>query len=430
ETRTGGDPIFEHNIVVTRDSQWKRIRTVMSPTFTIAKLKRMTPLILDCVDTMNDNIDKIIAKSNGNLSAPVDMKIVTGAYAMESTIQLAFGRKVSALDDPNNPIIENSRKILSPSLLSLVKFSIIMFAPNVAQMLRISAFDKRVTKFFRDFTLNLIDERQRVLKTGSPVKRVDFLQLMLDSMRDNNEAIDGSDDYTDSKSAEKYREIQPTDDMTDKSLSYDEIIAQCTMFLMAGYESTAATLSMCLYTIAKHPEVQQKLYEEIHTFHGQKKSSADSYESINALKYTEAVIDEILRLYGTCLFIERVPNEDYVLKGTGITIKKDHVVYIPSYAMHRDPEYFADPDVFRPERFLAENVAHNPYTYFPWGAGPRNCLGMKLAQLEIKLALVNLVHRYVFHTADKPVQLFAANGGLTQKYYRARVGSGFQFKEN
>jgi cytochrome P450 len=201
-----------------RDSEWKRLRTVMSPTFTTGKLKRMTPLILECVDTMNDNIDKIIARNEGQLSAPVDMKRIAGAYVMESIIQVAFGRKVSALIEPNNPIIENIRKIFSTSLFKSVKVMAIKLTPNVAKMLKISTFDRKVMQFFRDLTLTLIDDRKHCLETGSPVKRADFLQLLLDSMRDNNnEAIDGSEEYTDSKSAEKYREIQPTDDMTDKS---------------------------------------------------------------------------------------------------------------------------------------------------------------------------------------------------------------------
>ncbi|CAG2177885.1 unnamed protein product, partial [Oppiella nova] len=387
-----------------RDSEWKRIRTVISPAFTSGKLKRMTPLILECVDTMNDNIDKIIAKSNSNLSAPVDMKLITGAYSAESTIQVAFGRKVSGLYDRTNPIIENVHQMISPSFVTRMKAGIIMMAPNVAQMLKLTFISSKVTAFFRDFTFNLIDDRKRVLETGSPVKRVDFLQLMLNAMSDdNNEAINGSEEYTDSK-CETYMEIQVTDDVVDKSLSYDELIAQSVMFLIGAYENTSTTLSLCLYSIAKHPEVQHKLYDEIHTFHGQKKSSADPYETIHSLKYMDAVIDETLRLFPPLLFLNRVATEDYELKGTGITIKKDHVVHIPTYAMHRDPEYFADPQVFRPERFLPENIAHNPYTYLPWGAGPRNCLGTRLAQLEIKLALVNLVHRYVFHTTDKPLE--------------------------
>ncbi|CAG2176207.1 unnamed protein product, partial [Oppiella nova] len=374
-------------------------------------------------------IDKIIAKSNGKLSEPVDMKRITGAFVMESIIQVAFGRKVSALDDPNNPIIENARNMFSTSLVALMRMVTVMIAPKVAKMFKITIFNSKVSTFFRDFTLNLIDDRKRLLETGSPVNRVDFLQLMLDSKRDNNnEAIDGSDEYTDSKSAEKYREIQATDDMTDKSLSYDELIAQCVVFLVAGYETTAATLSTCLYAIAKHPEVQQKLYEEINNFHEQQqKSNANPYEAFHALKYMDAVIDETLRLYTVVTFHERVANEDYELKGTGITIKKDQVVHIPIYAIHRDPEHFADPEVFRPERFLAENIAHNPYTYLPFGAGPRNCLGMRLAQLEIKLALVNLVHRYVFHATEKPLEQGVSGFMIIPKSVDLRIEKRTQF---
>ncbi|CAG2177842.1 unnamed protein product, partial [Oppiella nova] len=408
EFGAGSDHIIDRNIIQTRDSEWKRLRTGMSPTFTTGKLKRMTPLILECVDTMNDNIDKIIAKNNGQLSAPVDMKQITAAYVMEVVIQVAFGRKVSALIEPNNPIIVNARKMFSTSL---VKFLTIMLAPNVAKTFKISPFDRKVTQFFRDLSLTLIDDRKRGLETGSPVKRADFLQLMLDSMRDNNEAIDGSDEYTDSKNAEKYREIQATDDMTDKSFTNDELISQCVLFLTVGYVSTANTLAMCLYSIAKHPDVQQKLYEEITKFMEQQ-SSADPYEAFHALKYMDAVIPETLRLFPSAIFLERVPNEDYELKGTGITIKKDHVVHIPTYAIHRDPDNFVDPEVFRPERFLSENIAHNPYTYLPFGAGPRNCIGMRLAQLEIKLALVNIFRRYVFYATEKPLELGVVVPGL------------------
>src|SRR6202000_3352815 len=141
--------------------------------------------------TMNDNIDKIIAKSNSNLSAPVDMKLVTGAYSAESTIQVAFGRKVSALYDLKHPIIENVRHMISPSFVTRMKAAIILMAPNVAQMLKLTFINSKVTEFFRDFTFNLIDDRKWVLETGSPIKRVDFLQLMLNAMSDdnNNEAI-------------------------------------------------------------------------------------------------------------------------------------------------------------------------------------------------------------------------------------------------
>ena len=114
----------------------------------------------------------------------------------------------------------------------------------------------------------------------------------------------------------------------------------------------------------------------------------------------DAVIAETLRLFPATVSTEREASRDYTLRGTGITIKKDHIVHIPTYALQRDPEHFPQPDEFKPDRFLADNITHHSYAYLPFGAGPRNCIGMRLAQTEIKLALINLVDQYKFYSTQ------------------------------
>src|SRR6201999_2856857 len=101
------------------------------------------------------------------------------------------------------------RQMIRIDFVTRIKGAIILMAPNLARTLKLNFQPDKVTKFFRDFTLSLIDERKCVLNTGSYVKNVDFLQQMLDAMRDDsNAAINGTEEYTDSKSAEKYKEIQ------------------------------------------------------------------------------------------------------------------------------------------------------------------------------------------------------------------------------
>ncbi|CAG2172599.1 unnamed protein product, partial [Oppiella nova] len=104
--RTGGDPLVDNMVSIVRDEQWKKIRSIMSPTFSTGKLKKMMPLIVECRNTMIGNLEKI-AKSGKQ----ADMKRLFGAYAMEVVIQVAFGTKVDALIDENNPIITNARKM-------------------------------------------------------------------------------------------------------------------------------------------------------------------------------------------------------------------------------------------------------------------------------------------------------------------------------
>ncbi|CAG2105688.1 unnamed protein product [Medioppia subpectinata] len=429
--RTGADPLLDNMVSVVRDEQWKKIRSIMSPTFSTGKLKKMMPLIVECRNSLIDNLDKI-AKTDGEK----DMKRLFGAFAMEVVIQVAFGTKVDAMFDENNVIIDHAKRIfgknISPKLL------LVILAPKLAARFKISGFDSNITKFFKEFTLNIIEERK---KNKDGVKRIDFLQLMLDSAENNN-TLDSEDH--DEKDKEKYKEIQATDDI-EKSTNYyntfslslslslevrrrtatltsDELIGQCVLFFLAGYETSATTMALCLNEIAKHPEVQQKLYLESKKYFDQFKGV--DYDELNSLKYLNAVIMETQRLFPAAVFLERVPNEDYVLNGTGITIKKDNIVHIPTYAMHRDPEYFADPDEFKPERFLAENIAHHPYAYLPFGAGPRNCIGMRLAQMEIRLALISVVNRYRFYPSEvcfKPLEFYFTGGLLVPKSVDVKV---------
>ncbi|CAG2173396.1 unnamed protein product, partial [Oppiella nova] len=392
--RTGADPLVDNMVHLTRDDQWKRIRTAMSPTFATGKLKKMLPQIVDCRNTLHQNLDQILTKLSNNTE--MDVKRVIGAYAMEVIIRVNFGVKVSALSDDTNPILMNVRKIFHKNMP--LKLWVLHIAPKLGKYLKIEIFDTNVTKFFKDFTLNIIEKRNN---ESNGVKSVDFLQLMLDSM-DREDRVDSEerdDKSGDQINSEKYREIQALKG-SDKRLTSDEIIAQCILFFIAGYETTTSTLCLCLHNIAKHPAVQQRLYTEVIEFYRQNSQNDQDYDSLNTLKYLDAVIQETQRLYPAAIFVERVPNRDYQLRGTGITIEKDRLVHVPIYAIHRDPDNFPNPDEFDPDRFLAPNVKHHPYTYLPFGAGPRNCVGMRLALMEIKLALVSLVHRYKFKPSN------------------------------
>jgi cytochrome P450 len=215
--------LIDNMVDALRDDHWKRVRTVISPAFATGKLRQMVPLIRECVHTLTDNLDKIIAESNGELTAPVDMKQLAGAYAMEAIIKVAFGSKVSALTDVNHPIIKYVRKMTDPGGFNLAA-TLVTLAPKVAQLLRIPLYDTSVTEFFKEFALKLIDERKRETQMGKGCKRADFLQLILNEMSGLKE---GSDDKDVGNGSEKYGEIQAPD-MVGKSMysSYINILTK------------------------------------------------------------------------------------------------------------------------------------------------------------------------------------------------------------
>ncbi|CAG2116959.1 unnamed protein product [Medioppia subpectinata] len=140
------------------------------------------------------------------------------------------------------------------------------------------------------------------------------------------------------------------------------------------------------------------------------------YEVLTKLPFLDAVIAETLRLHGPAIKIGRIAAEDYRLGGTGITLYKGQIVEIPIYAIHHSEDYYPNPEKFIPDRFLPEN-RHQiiPYTYLPFGSGPRNCIGMRFALMEAKLGLAHIIRRFQFTRSPQtevPIVLLK-NSGLT-----------------
>jgi cytochrome P450 len=175
------------------------------------------------------------------------------------------------------------------------------------------------------------------------------------------------------------------DEFDDRSLR-DQIL---TVFF-AGHETSATSLSWIHYLLDRNPEARTKLRAEVdRVLHGRTPTSAD----LDALKYTEQVINEALRLYSPIHSISRVALTDDMLGGyhipTGTTI------YVSLYATHRLAKHWPEPERFDPERFAPENVERRPrFAFIPFAAGHRNCVGASMAIVELKLAVAMIAQRY------------------------------------
>ncbi|UYV82557.1 hypothetical protein LAZ67_21002753 [Cordylochernes scorpioides] len=197
-----------------------------------------------------------------------------------------------------------------------------------------------------------------------------------------------------------------------KGLSMTEIVAQGMQFFIAGYETTASTLSHCVYSLALNPECQDRLAEEIDSFYSVPDAKLD-YDTVKTLPYLEAVISETLRLYPSANRIERQAAASYRLGNTGIEIPKDMILQIPVHAIHHDPDFFPYPETFDPERFLPENRDNiRPFTYIPFGSGPRNCVAERFARLEIKLCLAHVIRNFRFHRVPETQVNYSQNRKL------------------
>ena len=173
---------------------------------------------------------------------------------------------------------------------------------------------------------------------------------------------------------------------------------------IAGYDTTATALMWTWYALSGQPEVEAKLHAELdEVLEG---GRAARFEDFRRLPYTERVLSEAMRLYPPTWRLVRRAIEDF--RVGRYVIPAGSLVVVCQYAMHRDPRYFPDPERFDPERFTPEARAARPqFAYFPFGGGPRRCLGESFALMESVLLLATLARRWRLRLAPgHPVELF------------------------
>ncbi|GFU26382.1 cytochrome P450 3A11 [Nephila pilipes] len=379
-----GDPIGDKGVVNLTGEDWKRIRTIITPAFTSKRMRQMASIINDCSKTVLE-----VCEKHCNKGEPVDCKRVFGTFTVDVIASSAFGTKIDSHNDPNNEFVKRVRKaftevtFLRMMLALTVPWWVWKLIPFVDNPMRMDKDD-----FFRDVTRNVIKQRK---ETGQRYN--DFLQLLMDCADENAETVsqESLEDETDRFGSIMNSTLSPSAKY--KRLSENEILAQCILFFMVGYETTATMVTFVSYCLATNPEWQEKLIKEVDESF--EKHTEMSYDAVRDMKILDAVISETLRMYPPLLMGERTAVDDYKLGDTGILVEKGLRIIIPFYAMHYDPDFFQDPETFNPERFMDSfEPKHPQYAYLPFGAGPRNCLGMRFALLEIKMCITNVLRHF------------------------------------
>lgn len=191
-----------------------------------------------------------------------------------------------------------------------------------------------------------------------------------------------------------------------KGLSNDEMSGQGIVFFIAGYDTTHATFDHALYYLAKYPNWQERLFQELDPVRDEL-----NYEKFKHLPILNALINETLRLNPPLTVVNREAAEDCQLLDTGINVPKNTSISFEPYVIHRNPEYFEDPLSFKPERFLDNPNLESHFAFMPFGVGPRLCIGMRFAQTELRLGLVKFVLNYRI-TVDPDFKLEYFNGSI------------------
>ncbi|XP_059482598.1 cytochrome P450 9e2-like isoform X2 [Neocloeon triangulifer] len=361
-TRRSVDELFGRSLLSLKGNDWRKMRHNLSPSFTGSKLRGMTDLMVQ----IGIQYAKFIT-SRPNYDESLDMKIIFRRFALDVIATTAFGTATNTLENPKSEFYNKSSSILD--FTGKRKFIAIGYtiAPKLMEILRIPFVPKDVKNFFTSVIVNNIKFREQNNKS-----RPDMIQLLID---ERNAQI------------QKFKEAnQPVDEAS--IMSDLDIVAQAFTFFLAGFETVSNLTTLVCMVLGGEKDVQEKLREEVDDAFAKSGNGKLSYDAIQGMKYLDMVISEVQRLIPVTPFGDRICNKDLDLPEYGINFKEGDIVGIPFYAFSRDPEHFPDPDEFKPERFSEENKHKiKPFTFMPFGSGPRGCIGNRFALLEVKIAL-------------------------------------------
>src|SRR5580700_2993733 len=343
-------PVLGEGLLISEGRAWKHQRRTLAPAFTP---RAVMPLVPHMIAATDETIAKLQAASGTPVDLREAMQRMTLEIAGRTMFSFEMGRHGPALRDF---VMEYGKRLARPHLLDLL---LPMGWPSPQDFSR-ARFRKRWTQFIG----TLMKERRAIGKNeGAPAR--DLFDLM-DAARDPE---------------------------TNEAFSDAQLGDQVATMILAGHETTATALFWSLYLLALDPVAQEQLATEA------RQVTANGEPDLERLKFTRAVADETMRLYPPAFLIARAALGADVI--AGMPIRKNDVIVIAPWLLHRHEKLWRDPNAFIPERFLAPATPPDRFAYLPFGVGARVCVGAHFALVEATLALARIIAAFRVTLLDK-----------------------------
>lgn len=349
--RIGGE-----GLVFSDGALWKRQRQLIQPAFHRERIAGLGGMMVESTDAMLEHWERHAA-GGATLDVAEEMSTLT----LDIVSQALFGTDLGAGKAEFTGAVSEAMVYANYLMNHLIPLP--LFVPTAA-----NRRGRRAIARLDRIVWSIIAQRRR-----GGGERADLLGMLISA-----------------------RDADTQQAMDDKQLR-DEMIT----FLVAGHETTAVTLSWTWYLLARHPHVEQRLRSELDRVLGNRPAAM---EDLAELTYTRMVLEESMRLYPPAWATSREAIGADVI--AGVPVAPRMMVTVSPYVTHRHPAFWEDPETFDPDRFSPERSAGRPeYAYFPFGGGPRGCVGRQFAMMEAQLILATVARRYRLRLAsDHPVE--------------------------
>ncbi|XP_044730897.1 cytochrome P450 4d2-like [Chrysoperla carnea] len=380
-------PWLGDGLLISKGTKWFKRRKMLTPAFHFTILEQSINTFTEASDRFIENLKKHV---NGDT---FDVYPYVTLLGLDIICKTAMGIDLNVQTQPDSEYVTAVRdmcRIIFERVFSAVQQSDFIFYNFTAN----GKTFKNGLGILHSMTNKVIEERR---------------QLLINDIK-NNEVKDNGpektkDDISFGEKKEKmvFMDVLLKSTIDGKPLTNSDIQEEVDTFMFEGHDTVSSGISFTLYLLANHPEIQTRAFEEVRDICGDNLNDQPSLSDLNKMPYLEAIIKESMRLYPPVPVILRNLSEDLQLDNC--VLPKHTRATIVIYCIHRNPEYFSDPESFKPERFLEETQNKNYFSYVPFSAGSRNCIGQKFAMYEMKSTLSKVLRHYELCSAGPQFDL-------------------------
>uniref|UniRef100_A0A182IWP3 Uncharacterized protein n=1 Tax=Anopheles atroparvus TaxID=41427 RepID=A0A182IWP3_ANOAO len=383
-----GDPMSA-NLFALPGQRWKRLRSKMTPTFTTGQLRVMMPTFLDVGAKLLEVMEPLAAEGT-----VVDMREISARYVLDVIASVFFGCESDCLHNPDDPFRQVLRDLNGQAgFLNNIRSAGVFLCPGLLKLTGLSSLPKSMRQFAMEMMTAQIENREK----NPLASRKDFVQLLIDLRRSKAEGDD------------------------EDRLTIAQCAANVFLFLVAGADTSTGTISFTLHELSHNPASMVRLQLEIDDML-ERNGGVISYDNMDEMKYLDQCLKETLRKYPGLAILNRECTRDYQVPESDVVIRTGTQIIISLLGIAMDEKYFPEPELYRPERFDEATRAYDPDAYFPFGVGPRNCIGLRQGILLSKIGLILMLSKFNFSaTIPAKVSFATANvplvpcGGLPMK---------------
>lgn len=407
------DPVWNRNLLSLQDEHWRIMRATLSPTFTSSKMRAMFKLM---EQTAQQYVNFYLEQKRNTIE--LEVKDSLTRFANDVIGNCAFGVNVDSLKQPENEFYLKGQDATDfAGFLKSLKFLINFISPTFADFFRIRLFNKSTTEYFKTLVRDTVNYREE-----KKIHRPDMINLLMEARKGTLKYEESNNQKEAGFSSVEESSIGKGTKTTNIGMSDEDMAAQVFIFFFGGFDTVSTLMSFMCYELATNPDVQKKLIEEIdETF--KENDGKLTYDVLNKMKYMDMVVTETLRKNPPFISTDRVCTRPYTIKPVNadeepVHLRVGDIVLLPMSGIHHDEEYFPNPSKFDPERFSEENKDQIvPYSYIPFGAGPRNCIASRFALMECKTLMFHILNNFEITVIKKttiPMKLekYQFNPGL------------------